>query len=583
MSEMLMLSSAWAGPLFLGRHLAGYQVLVVVGLQRRRSGLHEARAREHAGLLEDRVSDRADVRIDALEVGDEVEVERRSLDAFERIAGKAPEVRVRIRPLEVAEQHLLREELLCTLQVPVQEHAHAQPQVGDEPGVQVADLRHARVGEAPVLADLLVDDVGEHALDDVAHLLEVDRERDDVGPAPAFLLVERLARDLGEVEFDGGVEVVDDVVLLPICAARVRSLDLMTCSMPFSMSSTTSPMRIASRAALAMASGGVSSADGSRLRGLAGSSASGLVGQQALGHAGDLLGPEDEQERQEDVEEKVEQHDFARRVELEARDPPSTYFRMGMASTQPMSLNRKLPSVTRRASGGARNVDSMPRMPLPRLAPSTSPSATGSEIIDSEASVAISSTTGEARIAQDREHRGDEHVEQHVARQRGEDHLHTGGLHERLGRDRDPLQREDDEPEADEDAAEAPDVGRLLGEEQRDADEDESGASQDRSNDRITVTSDVPTSAPSITASAGAVLMRPCPANAATISAVAVLLWMRPVTPRPAKNAEKRWLMLLRRNLRRSAPYRRRMPVRTMCVPQTRSATPASRLSRVCI
>ena len=110
-----------------------------------------------------------------------------------------------------------------------------------------------------------------------------------------------------------------------------------------------------------------------------------------------------------------------------------------------------------------------------------------------------------------------------------------------------------------------------------------SGASHDRSNDRITVTSDVPTSAPSMTASAGAVLISPWPANAATISAVAVLLWMRPVTPRPARNAVKRWLMLLRSTRRRSAPYRRRMPVRTMCVPQTSSATPASRLSRVCM
>ncbi len=65
-----------------------------------------------------------------------------------------------------------------------------------------------------------------------------------------------------------------------------------------------------------------------------------------------------------------------------------------------------------------------------------------------------------------------------------------------------------------------------------------SGASHDRSNDRMSVTSDVPTSAPSITASAGVVPMRPWPANAATMRAVAVLLWMRPVTPRPAKNAD---------------------------------------------
>ena len=53
-----------------------------------------------------------------------------------------------------------------------------------------------------------------------------------------------------------------------------------------------------------------------------------------------------------------------------------------------------------------------------------------------------------------------------------------------------------------------------------------SGASHDRSNDSSTVTSAVPTSAPSMTASAGAVPIRPCPANDATISAVAVLLWI---------------------------------------------------------
>ena len=109
-----------------------------------------------------------------------------------------------------------------------------------------------------------------------------------------------------------------------------------------------------------------------------------------------------------------------------------------------------------------------------------------------------------------------------------------------------------------------------------------SGASHDRSNDSRTVTSAVPTSAPSITASAGAVPIKPWPANDATISAVAVLLWMRPVTPNPAKKAEPRFDTLRRSTRRRLPPYMRRMPVRTMCVPHTRSDTPASRFSRVC-
>ncbi len=109
-----------------------------------------------------------------------------------------------------------------------------------------------------------------------------------------------------------------------------------------------------------------------------------------------------------------------------------------------------------------------------------------------------------------------------------------------------------------------------------------SGASHDRSKDSRTVTSAVPTSAPSITASAGAVPINPCPANDATISAVAVLLWISPVTPSPAKNADARCDTLRRRTRRRFPPYSRRMPVRTMCVPHTSSDTPANKLRRTC-
>jgi hypothetical protein len=65
----------------------------------------------------------------------------------------------------------------------------------------------------------------------------------------------------------------------------------------------------------------------------------------------------------------------------------------GIAITTPISLNRKLPSVTRRASGGERSVDSIPSVPLPRFAPSTSPRATGGAMTPSWASAATSSTT----------------------------------------------------------------------------------------------------------------------------------------------------------------------------------------------
>ena len=81
-----------------------------------------------------------------------------------------------------------------------------------------------------------------------------------------------------------------------------------------------------------------------------------------------------------------------------------------------------------------------------------------------------------------------------------------------------------------------------------------SGDSHDRSNDSTTVTSEVPTSAPSITASACEVPISPCPAKAATMSAVAVLLWISAVIPTPAKNAFAGFVTLTRSKRRRLLP-----------------------------
>ena len=49
-------------------------------------------------------------------------------------------------------------------------------------------------------------------VDDVADVLEVDGEGDDLHGAVALALVEAAARQLGHVELDGLVELVDDVV-----------------------------------------------------------------------------------------------------------------------------------------------------------------------------------------------------------------------------------------------------------------------------------------------------------------------------------------------------------------------------------
>ena len=96
--------------------------------------------------------------------------------------------------------------------VSVQEHAHRQAQVGHQAGVQFVDLFHASFRELPAFLDLLVLNVDEHAFDDVANLLHVDGEADDVRPPAAFAFVQGLARNLGHVVLDGGVQLIHLII-----------------------------------------------------------------------------------------------------------------------------------------------------------------------------------------------------------------------------------------------------------------------------------------------------------------------------------------------------------------------------------
>jgi hypothetical protein len=84
-------------------------------------------------------------------------------------------------------------------------------------------------------------------------------------------------------------------------------------------------------------------------------------------------------------------------------------------------------------------------------------------------------------------------------------------------------------------------------------------------------------------ASAGASPIRFCDTNELAMSAVALDDCTSAVTPRPARNAWKRFETLSARTLRSPPPNTRSTPERTICVPQTSSAMPARMLIRVCI
>ena len=107
-----------------------------------------------------------------------------------------------------------------------------------------------------------------------------------------------------------------------------------------------------------------------------------------------------------------------------------------------------------------------------------------------------------------------------------------------------------------------------------------SGDSHDKSSEKTTAITLVPTSAPSITASAAVRETMPWPTNDETISAVAVLDCTMAVTPIPESTALSRLLTPREINWRKFAPKTRKTPVRTSWVPQTKRAIAAKRFSK---
>src|SRR6266851_5758427 len=91
----------------------------------------------------------------------------------------------------------------------------------------------------------------------------------------------------------------------------------------------------------------------------------------------------------------------------------------------------------------------------------------------------------------------------------------------------------------------------------------------------------VPTLAPSMTANAGTNVTMPPAVKEVTMSPVAVLLCRSAVAPTPTRKAVKRLRRATLRNRRRSAPKARTIPLPTMCMPQSSSATPPIRSRRM--
>src|SRR5205823_13487715 len=78
--------------------------------------------------------------------------------------------------------------------------------------VEGGELLRTLAGELELALDLLAGKLGEVLVDDVADVLQVDAEGDNLHGPVALALVEAAARQLGDVELDRLIELVDHVV-----------------------------------------------------------------------------------------------------------------------------------------------------------------------------------------------------------------------------------------------------------------------------------------------------------------------------------------------------------------------------------
>ena len=117
-----------------------------------------------------------------------------------------------IAPFQQAEALLEPAQATRRVQVAGEIDRQAQLEAVDQQPVQGGKFVHPGSREGAARSDLLAVDVAGHTLDQVAGLLQVDRQFDGLGPASAVALVQVVARHARQVQLDRRVERIDVVV-----------------------------------------------------------------------------------------------------------------------------------------------------------------------------------------------------------------------------------------------------------------------------------------------------------------------------------------------------------------------------------
>src|SRR5262245_60795771 len=124
--------------------------------------------------------------MDALEVAQHVEMRRRGLQRLRPALAQPLEMTLGRRQLRSAQLHLVRDQLARLVEVAGHEYADRHPEAVENALVERLELVGALGRELQVALDLLDRELPQVLVDDVAGMLEVDRERDDLHGTSAF-------------------------------------------------------------------------------------------------------------------------------------------------------------------------------------------------------------------------------------------------------------------------------------------------------------------------------------------------------------------------------------------------------------
>jgi hypothetical protein len=252
---------------------------------------------------------------------DQVQMQRRSFDASRGVVGEPRQMIVRVAQFQRTELILAGEQLLRAFQVAVEKHTQPKLQVSQQSRMQIFDFGHPRNRKMQVVPDLLVRHVDQDALDDVARVLHVDRELDDVGPAFAFPFVQRLAADLGQVQFDRRIKIVDHVVHLaqPFRELQVIGAQHRQHAVEHDLNDVAQAQRFARRAAHRQR--GRLQCGGIEILGLARGILRFVAGKHALGEPRNRPYRAEKHDRQCEIEPQMKVNDLAFRLEAHVGEP----------------------------------------------------------------------------------------------------------------------------------------------------------------------------------------------------------------------------------------------------------------------